>query len=80
MTKRGLFLTTVIALAAPAAAQVSIIQPGPVGAAVRVITPADAARIANTGFIGADVDFMQMMIVHHNQAVEMSTLAPTRVV
>ncbi|WP_309602799.1 DUF305 domain-containing protein [Sphingomonas sp.] len=78
MTKRGLFLTTVIALAAPAAAQVSIIQPGPPGAAVRVITPAEAARIANTSFIGADVEFMQMMIVHHNQAVEMSALAPSR--
>ena len=78
MTKRGLFLTTVIALAAPAAAQVSIIQPGPPGAAVRVITPAEAARIANTSFIGADVDFMQMMIVHHNQAVEMAALAASR--
>ena len=66
MTKRGLFLTTVIALAAPAAAQVSIVQPGAPGAAVKLITPAEAARIANSGFSPADVTFMQMMIVHHN--------------
>ena len=85
MIKRDLKLGTAIIIVAgaawlfPAIAQpVSIVQPGPVGAAVKVITPAEAARIANTSFIGADVDFMQMMIVHHNQAVAMSVLAPTR--
>ena len=78
MTKRGLFLTTVIALAAPAVAQVSIVQPGAPGAAVKLITPAEAARIANSRFSPADVAFMQMMIVHHNQAVVMAALAPSR--
>ena len=57
MTKRGLFLTTVIALAAPAVAQVSIVQPGAPGAAVKLITPAEAARIANSRFSPADVPF-----------------------
>ena len=78
MTKRGLLLTTVVALAAPAAAQVTIVQPGVPGAAVRVISPAEASRIANTGFTAADVLFMQMMIVHHEQAVTMAALAASR--
>ena len=78
MTKRGLFLTTVIALAAPVAAQVTIVQPGVPGAPVRVISPAEASRIANTSFAPADVMFMQMMIVHHEQAVTMAALAPSR--
>lgn len=78
MSKRGLFLSTVIALASPAAAQVTIVQPGAPGAAVRVITPAEASRIADTRFAPADVAFMQMMIVHHQQAVTMAALAAAR--
>ena len=85
MTKRALYLSAGTALAAwastfsPALAQpVSIVQPGAPGSAVRVITPTEAARIANTRYTPADVAFMQMMIVHHNQAVEMAALAPSR--
>ena len=81
MTKRDLMLTAATAIAAPMALmspaiaqQVSIVQPGPPGAAVRVITPAEASRIANTRFTAADIGFMQMMIVHHAQAVEMAAL------
>ena len=85
MTKHNLLLTAATTIAAclahvsPASAQqVSIVQPGAPGAAVRVITPAEASRIANARFTAADIGFMQMMIVHHNQAVEMSALAPSR--
>ena len=85
MTKHDLKLSTAIAVAAgmmcasPAIAQqVSIVQPGAPGAAVKLITPAEAARIANSRFSPADVAFMQMMIVHHNQAVVMAALAPSR--
>ena len=85
MTKRALYLTAGTAAAAwisilsPALAQqVSIVQPGAPGAAVRLLTPAEAARIADTRFTAADIAFMQMMIVHHNQAVEMAKLAPSR--
>ena len=77
MTKRGLFLTTVFALTAPVAAQVTIVQPGVPGSVPRVISPAEASRIANTNFAPADVAFMQMMIVHHEQAVTMASLAPS---
>ena len=85
MTKRDLMLTAATAIAAPMALmfpvltqQVSIVQPGPPGAAVRLITPAEASRIANTRFTAADIAFMQMMIVHHAQAVEMAALASSR--
>ncbi|MEO6359250.1 MAG: DUF305 domain-containing protein [Sphingomicrobium sp.] len=85
MTKRALYLWAGTAVAAwasivgPAGAQpVSIIQPGPPGSAVKVLTPVEAARIANTRFTAADIHFMQMMIVHHQQAVDMAALAPSR--
>ena len=85
MTKRASMLTAGTALAAclfltaPASAQpVSIVQPGAPGTPVRVITAAEAGRIANTRYIAADVAFMQMMAAHHQQAVDMAALAPTR--
>ena len=65
-------------LAAPLSAQVSIVQPGAPGAPVKVIAPAEASRIANSRFTPADVLFMQMMTVHHQQAVDMAALAPSR--
>jgi uncharacterized protein (DUF305 family) len=37
-----------------------------------------AATSSTAGFNDADVQFAQMMIVHHQQAVEMATLAETR--
>jgi len=85
MTKRALMLTAGTAvlaclpLAGAASAQpVSIVQPGAPGTPVRIITPAEAARIAETGFTAADIAFMQMMVVHHQQAVDMAALAPSR--
>ena len=91
MTKRALLLTTGTAIAASLALHaaalaqpvspappVSIVQPGAPGAQVRVITAAEAARIADTRFTPADIAFMQMMSVHHNQAVQMAALAPSR--
>ena len=82
MTKRNLTLAgTAIAAClslSAASAQVPIVQPGPPGAPIKLITPAEAARIAKTSFSPADSNFMQMMIVHHKQAVDMSALAPSR--
>ncbi|MDQ3144569.1 MAG: DUF305 domain-containing protein, partial [Pseudomonadota bacterium] len=83
--KRAIFLAAGTAAAAwmsmataATAQQVPIVQPGAPGAAVRVLSPAQAAQIANTRFSPADIAFMQMMIVHHNQALQMATLAPSR--
>ena len=55
-----------------------IFQPGAPGAPARVITQAEAVNLGRTTFIAADVAFMQHMIVHHGQAVEMVELLQTR--
>ena len=55
-----------------------IFQPGAPGAASRVITAREAVELSRTGFVEADVRFMQHMIVHHAQAVEMVELLKTR--
>ena len=54
-----------------------IVQPGAPGKASRVITSDDAAR-SRPGVSAADVKFMQGMIGHHAQAVEMSDLLKAR--
>jgi uncharacterized protein (DUF305 family) len=64
--------------AAAAAQQVPIIQPGAPGAAPKVLQPQEAIRIADTSFSAADVQFMQDMIRHHHQAVEMVALVKDR--
>lgn len=55
-----------------------IFQPGAPGAGSRVITAREAVELSRTGFVEADVRFMQHMIVHHAQAVEMVELLKTR--
>ena len=55
-----------------------IFQPGAPGAAARVITADEAVALGRTTFIAADAAFMQHMIVHHAQAVEMVELLATR--
>ena len=69
-----------LATAATALGQaVPILQPGAPGQATRPITAADASRIADTQYTSDDVSFMQQMIVHHQQAVEMAALVKERV-
>ena len=55
-----------------------IIQPGAPGLPSKTLTPEVATSIANTSFSSADVIFMQEMIIHHQQALEMSILASDR--
>jgi uncharacterized protein (DUF305 family) len=43
-----------------------------------VVTPAEALALGRSTFTGDDVAFMQHMIVHHGQAVEMVGLLQTR--
>lgn len=63
-------------IATPAMAQQTppIFQPGALGAAPRVITAAEAVDLSRTTYTPGDVAFMQHMIVHHAQAVEMVAL------
>ena len=62
--------------AAPASPQ--IIQPGAPGQASRVVDAAAAADVSKVPFTPADVRFMQGMIGHHAQALEMTALVAAR--
>ncbi len=55
-----------------------IVQPGAPGAAPRALSAEEAVKIADTRYSPDDVRFMQDMIVHHAQAVEMSALVKER--
>ncbi len=59
-------------------AQPPIIQPGAPGAPSREITAAEAADLAGFGYTDGDVKFMQGMIPHHAQALEMTELVEAR--
>jgi uncharacterized protein (DUF305 family) len=61
-----------------ALAQAPIIQPGAPGDPARELTAEDAIKVAVTSYSPADVRFMQDMIPHHHQALEMAALAPDR--
>ena len=55
-----------------------LLQPGAPGEATTSITPAEASDLSAVGFREADVRFMQGMIGHHTQALEMVALLPSR--
>jgi uncharacterized protein (DUF305 family) len=55
-----------------------IVQPGAPGQASRVIAADEAADLSKVQHTPADVKFMQGMISHHSQAVEMVELLKTR--
>ncbi len=59
-------------------AQAPIVQPGPPGEPSRLISAAEASDLAGIRFTDADVKFMQGMISHHAQAVEMTELLASR--
>lgn len=65
-------------LATPVMAQAPIIQPGPPGQPSRLITVEEASDLASIQFTDADVKFMQGMISHHAQAMEMTALVDSR--
>ena len=60
------------------AQEVPIVQPGAPGQNARDLSADEAIDIANTSYSQDDVQFMQDMIPHHNQAVQMSALVPDR--
>ncbi len=63
---------------AATAQEVTIVQPGPVGQEPRTLSEDEATRLARNAYSPADVAFMQGMIVHHQQAVDMAALVEER--
>ena len=56
---------------------VQIVQPGAPGEPSRVVSTAHATDLSRVSFTPADVEFMQGMIKHHGQAIEMTDLIAT---
>jgi uncharacterized protein (DUF305 family) len=73
-----LLLMAMAAAAGRTAAQPRLIQPGAPGEASREITVAEATDTSGVRHRAADVRFMQGMIGHHAQAVEMVALVAAR--
>ncbi len=76
----GSFASVLIAAGAVAqeAEGAPIVQPGAPGQAARTLTAEEASAVADNRFSADDVTFMQNMIVHHYQAVEMTALVEDR--
>jgi uncharacterized protein (DUF305 family) len=55
-----------------------IVQPGAPGQASRTISADKAVDLSRVQYTAADVRFMQGMIGHHGQAIEMTALLPSR--
>lgn len=80
--KRLVPALVVLALLTPATAQAQtaapIIQPGAPGMPGREITAEQSLELGRSHYTPADAAFMQHMIVHHGQAVEMGALIEAR--
>ncbi|HEU4821016.1 MAG TPA: DUF305 domain-containing protein [Qipengyuania sp.] len=79
MHARFTLAALLLAGAAPVAAQTApIVLPGTPGEPSRTVSAAEAIKLSDTRYSPADVMFMQMMIVHHQQALDMAKLVDTR--
>jgi uncharacterized protein (DUF305 family) len=61
-----------------AAEEAPVVQLGAPGESNRELTPQEVSELAVPSFTAADVAFVQMMIRHHEQALEMTALVPSR--
>lgn len=76
---RGSAIALAAGAAIPLAAQdAPIVQPGAPGAPSQTLSPQQANDLARLSHSPADVRFMQGMIVHHQQAVDMAALVDDR--
>ncbi|MEM7078738.1 MAG: DUF305 domain-containing protein [Pseudomonadota bacterium] len=73
-----LWLTLCVLSTSSNANNAPIVQPGAPGEATRPLSARQAIEIANSSFSPDDVKFMQAMIPHHQQAVEMANLVEAR--
>jgi uncharacterized protein (DUF305 family) len=75
---RSTMFVILLGFAGAVSAQAPIIQPGAPGQPSQQLSAEDALRIANTAYSRDDVRFMQDMIPHHHQALEMAALVGER--
>tara|TARA_Y100000022_G_scaffold200483_1_gene216095 strand:+ start:241 stop:2457 length:2217 start_codon:yes stop_codon:yes gene_type:complete len=73
-----IFAFSIQAIALEDSGEPKIIQPGAPGDYSKILDAEDATNIANTSYTVADVKFLQGMIVHHEQAVLMSSYVESR--
>jgi uncharacterized protein (DUF305 family) len=71
-------LTTLIATTPALSQTAPIVQPGSPGDDPKTISAEEAIALADTSYSPADVAFMQGMIIHHQQAVDMAALVKGR--
>ena len=64
--------------AAAVADGVPIVQPRAAGESSRTLSAEQASEIADTSYSPADVRFMQDMIPHHRQSMQMASLVADR--
>jgi uncharacterized protein (DUF305 family) len=65
-------------IASPVHPNSPIVQPGAPGELPRELSAKQAIEVADTRYTTSDAQFMRDMIPHHQQALEMSRLAPDR--
>lgn len=73
-----MLLTAAAVVACGTAARPPLIQPGAPGRETRAIDLAEAVDLSRVAHTPADVRFMQNMISHHAQALEMTALVGSR--
>jgi uncharacterized protein (DUF305 family) len=84
LRRLGFWLMAVFALVAcsadppPADNPVPVIVPGGPGEPAKTIPPGQATRMPVTPPNDVDLQFIRRMIVHHQQAIEMTSLVPSR--
>jgi uncharacterized protein (DUF305 family) len=71
-------LVTILPAGETAHAQAPIVQPGAPGEAGRLLSPGEAVALIGVRYTEADVRFVQDMIAHHAQALEMTALVEPR--
>ena len=65
-------------IAFPVLSNSPIVQPGAPGELPRELSAEEAIEVADTRYTASDTRFMRDMIPHHQQALELSRLAPDR--
>jgi uncharacterized protein (DUF305 family) len=73
-----LLVVSSVPLSQPPAPPPPLVQPGAPGQPTEVITAEKATDSSHAGHTAADVTFMQEMIGHHSQAIEMVEMLRTR--